>query len=71
MTVTNITDFRANAKQYIDNVINEISGRVYFTAQNPFIITNYKGIDPEISSGVDKNPYPRPMSFQFGLSLNF
>ena len=50
---------------------NEISGRVYFTAQNPFIITNYKGIDPEISSGVDKNPYPRPMSFQFGLSLNF
>ena len=50
---------------------NEISGRVYFTAQNPFIITNYKGIDPEVSSGVDKNPYPRPMSFQFGLSLNF
>lgn len=50
---------------------NEISGRVYFTAQNPFIITNYKGIDPEVSSGVDRNPYPRPMSFQLGLSLNF
>lgn len=50
---------------------NNISGRIYFTAQNPFIITNYKGIDPEVSSGVDRNPYPRPMSFQIGLNLNF
>lgn len=50
---------------------DSISGRVYFTAQNPFIITKYKGLDPEVSSGVDKNPYPRPMSFQLGVSLNF
>jgi iron complex outermembrane receptor protein len=48
-----------------------ISGRVFVTAQNPFIITKYKGIDPEVSSGVDKNPYPRPLSFQLGLNLNF
>jgi iron complex outermembrane receptor protein len=48
-----------------------VSGRIFFTAQNPFIITKYKGIDPEVSSGVDKNPYPRPMSFQLGLNLNF
>lgn len=47
------------------------SGRVFFTAQNPFIITKYKGLDPEVSSGVDKNPYPRPMSFQLGATLNF
>ncbi|MCH4147915.1 MAG: TonB-dependent receptor [Prevotella sp.] len=47
------------------------SGRVYFTAQNPFIITKYDGIDPEVASGVDRNPYPRPMSFQLGLNLNF
>lgn len=47
------------------------SGRIYFTAQNPFIITKYKGLDPEVSNGVDKNPYPRPMSFQLGLNLNF
>ena len=47
------------------------SGRIYLTAQNPFIITKYKGLDPEVSSGVDKNPYPRPMSFQLGLNLNF
>ena len=47
------------------------SGRIYFTVQNPFIITKYKGIDPEVSSGMDKNPYPRPISFQLGLNLNF
>jgi TonB-linked SusC/RagA family outer membrane protein len=50
---------------------NGASGRIYFTAQNPFIITKYKGLDPEISSGVDRNPYPRPISFQLGLNLNF
>ena len=47
------------------------SGRIFFTVQNPFIITKYKGIDPEVSSGMDKNPYPRPISFQLGLNLNF
>ena len=46
-------------------------GRIFLTAQNPFILTKYKGIDPEVSSGVDKNPYPRPMSFQMGVNLNF
>ncbi len=46
-------------------------GRIFFTAQNPFFITKYKGLDPEVSSGVDKNPYPRPMSFQLGVNLNF
>ena len=47
------------------------NGRIYFTVQNPFIISKYKGIDPEVSSGIDSNPYPRPMSFQLGLNLNF
>lgn len=47
------------------------SGRVFGTVQNPFIITKYKGIDPEVSNGIDSNPYPRPMSFQLGLNLNF
>ncbi len=48
-----------------------LAGRIFFTVQNPFIITKYKGLDPEVSSGVDKNPYPRPRSFQIGLNLNF
>ncbi len=36
------------------------SGRAFVTAQNPFIISKYKGIDPEVSNGIDSNPYPRP-----------
>ena len=47
------------------------SGRVFFTVQNPFIISKYKGIDPEVSNGIDRELYPRPMSFQLGLNLNF
>ncbi len=48
------------------------SARLYFTVQNPFVITNYSGIDPEISGeGIDKNIYPRPISFMFGFNLKF
>jgi len=47
------------------------SGRFYITAQNPFFITKYKGLDPELSSGIDNNIYPRPMITVIGLSLNF
>ena len=47
------------------------SGRVYVTAQNPFIITKYDGLDPEVTSGIDRDPYPRPMSLQLGVNLNF
>ncbi len=48
-----------------------LSGRVFCTVQNPFFITKYKGLDPEVASGVDRNPYPRPLSVQLGVNLNF
>jgi len=47
------------------------SGRIYATVQNPFVITNYEGLDPEISEGIDNNIYPRPMVSMIGISLNF
>jgi TonB-dependent starch-binding outer membrane protein SusC len=47
-------------------------GRISFTVQNPFLITDYKGIDPEFSNdGIDNNIYPHPRVFILGLSLNF
>ena len=49
----------------------KISGRVYATVQNVFTITNYDGIDPEVSGGIDNNLYPRPITSILGLSLNF
>ena len=57
------------------NKYDGISGRVYFLVQNPFVITKYDGLDPEISNadykGIDKSFYPRPRTFMLGLNLNF
>lgn len=39
--------------------------------QNAFVITNYDGVDPEISGGIDNNFYPRPRTFALGLNLGF
>jgi TonB-linked SusC/RagA family outer membrane protein len=49
----------------------KISGRAYATVQNVFTITNYDGLDPEVSSGIDNNFYPRPFQTIVGLNLNF
>ncbi len=48
-----------------------VGGRIYGTVQNVFTITNYKGLDPEVSGGYDSNIYPRPFVAILGLSLNF
>ncbi|MBK5721535.1 TonB-dependent receptor [Dysgonomonas sp. Marseille-P4677] len=48
------------------------SMRVYGTVQNPFVITKYKGLDPEFNNeGIDNNIYPRPRIFMLGLNMNF
>jgi len=46
-------------------------GRISCAVQNPFTFTKYKGLDPEISGGVDKDMYPRPIVTVIGLSLKF
>lgn len=45
--------------------------RLYGAVQNPFVITRYKGIDPEVPGGVDSDVYPRPVSFTFGVVATF
>ncbi len=49
----------------------KLSGRAYVTVQNPFVITGYKGLDPEIFGGIDNNMYPRSMTSLVGISLQF
>lgn len=39
--------------------------------QNVFVITKYKGLDPEINGGIDNNQYPRPRTFLVGVGLDF
>lgn len=47
--------------------------RINASVQNAFIITKYKGLDPELAgdSGVDNNIYPRPRIYSLGLNLDF
>lgn len=59
----------------------DISLRLSFSAQNPFTITGYSGMDPEaasnsgkagiIESGIDWAGYPNPRTFLFGVNMNF
>ena len=45
--------------------------KINANVQNAFIITKYKGLDPEVNGGIDNNFYPRPRTFVLGLNLNF
>ncbi len=45
--------------------------RLYGAVQNPFVITKYKGLDPEIFSGIDNGVYPNPVTFSLGLVASF
>jgi TonB-linked SusC/RagA family outer membrane protein len=51
-------------------VIRKTNLRVSFNVQNVFVITNYKGIDPELG-GIDNQFYPRPRTYTLGLNLDF
>ncbi|HBI89517.1 SusC/RagA family TonB-linked outer membrane protein [Sphingobacterium multivorum] len=50
--------------------------RVYATMNNVFVLTKYKGIDPEVglgglTPGIDnRQTYPRTRTFMFGLNFN-
>ena len=50
---------------------DKASLKINANIQNAFIITNYKGLDPEVNGGIDNNFYPRPRTFVLGLNLNF
>ncbi|MBD5200655.1 MAG: TonB-dependent receptor [Bacteroidales bacterium] len=45
--------------------------RLFGAVQNPFVITKYKGIDPEVFSGIDNDVYPRPVTFTIGVVATF
>ncbi|MDG1571820.1 TonB-dependent receptor [Robiginitalea sp. M366] len=45
--------------------------RCYLTGMNLLVVTDYQGLDPEITGGIDNNFYPRPRTIIFGLDLNF
>ena len=53
-------------------VINKNTNlRIGANVQNVFIVTKYKGLDPEVPSGIDNNFYPRPRIFVLNVNLDF
>ncbi len=56
----------------VGNIFNKKARlRLSANVQNVFVITKYKGLDPEIGGGIDNNFYPRPRTFVLGLNLDF
>ncbi|MBS5110126.1 MAG: TonB-dependent receptor [Phocaeicola vulgatus] len=61
--------------------LNGTELRLSLSAQNPFTITSYSGMDPErpqigkdgsvIETGIDGIAYPNPRTFLFGIDLKF
>jgi hypothetical protein len=53
--------------------------RIYTSASNVFVLTNYSGFDPEVSSrrntvltpGLDYSAYPKSRQLLFGVNLTF
>jgi TonB-dependent starch-binding outer membrane protein SusC len=60
-------NFGYNAGEVIKNTRLRLTANV----QNAFIITKYKGLDPEVSGGIDNTIYPRPRTFVLGINLDF
>lgn len=62
-----------------ESVMGKFKLRFYFSAQNLFTITKYKGMDPEaafanggaIETGIGNAQYPTPKTFLFGLDFGF
>jgi iron complex outermembrane receptor protein len=50
---------------------NKANLRLSANVQNAFVITKYKGLDPEMNGGIDNNFYPRPRTIVIGLNLDF
>ncbi|MBU6122129.1 SusC/RagA family TonB-linked outer membrane protein [Hymenobacter siberiensis] len=53
----------------VGKVLGASSLRVTANVQNAFLVTKYKGVDPEVSGGIDSNFYPRARTFTLGLAL--
>lgn len=54
------------------DVFNKKSNlRVYAMLQNVFVITKYKGIDPEVNGNIDNGYYQMPKVYSLGLNFQF
>lgn len=50
---------------------DRVSTRMNFMVQNAFVLSTYKGVDPEVAGGIDNNVYPRARIYTLNLNLTF
>ena len=55
----------------IKNMFGNTNVRVYGSVNNAFVISKYKGMDPENFNAIDNNFYPRPRVYTLGFNFNF
>lgn len=55
----------------ISDFIDNNPLRLYVAADNVLVVTDYDGIDPEITGGIDSNFYPRSSVLAIGVNFNF
>jgi iron complex outermembrane receptor protein len=67
--IDNVTlSYRFNLGKAMDR---DLTLDLFGTVSNVATFTGYKGIDPEIASGIDNNMYPRPRTYILGVKFNF
>jgi TonB-dependent starch-binding outer membrane protein SusC len=64
-------DYMSAGYSFNDLMGNKLKARVGFTVNNPFFVTDYDGIDPEVAGGIDNVIYPRPRTFMLNLSITY
>ncbi len=74
--LNNVTLGYTFPERILNNKLSDV--RMYVSAQNLFVITNYSGIDPELTStpswsdtaqGIDNGTYPSTRTFTFGIKV--
>ncbi|PWH83525.1 SusC/RagA family TonB-linked outer membrane protein [Algibacter marinivivus] len=55
----------------LTDVIKNARLKIYGAVNNPFLITNYSGQDPENFTGIDSNFYPRATVYNLGVNIDF
>ncbi|GGG97331.1 SusC/RagA family TonB-linked outer membrane protein [Parapedobacter pyrenivorans] len=53
------------------DALGKVTMMIQANCQNVFVISKYKGIDPEIYNGIDYTLYPRPRIYSLGLQFGF
>ncbi|MCM1368764.1 MAG: TonB-dependent receptor [Candidatus Amulumruptor caecigallinarius] len=54
-----------------DLLKEKLTLRIFAAVQNPFVLTKFRGIDPEEFSGIQNDPYPRPITTTLGIVATF